>query len=106
MTDFKKLLKNGCMVETHVNYTNHLTENESTVLSILTTHPAGYEFDTFDFTSNYEINLETLVSLTELSQKGLIQALEGLEEKGHIEGDEDLEEIVVYLKPYNCNLID
>ena len=104
MTDFKELLKKGCMVETHINYINHLTENESKVLSILTTHPANYEFDTFDFTSNYEINLETLVGLTELSKKGLIQALEGLEEKGHIKGGGDSEEIVIYLKPYNRNL--
>lgn len=103
MTDFKKLLKNGCMVETHINYINHLTENESKVLSILTTHQPDNEWDSMDFTSSYEMDLETLASLTQLREKGLIQVLKSLEKKGHIEGCEDFEQIIIHLKPYNCN---
>lgn len=103
MTDFKKLLENGCMIENYITCTNHLTENESSVLSILITHPAETDYDNFNFSFCYDLNMETLVELAELNEEELIEALNRLEEKGYIEAVEDSEQIIVYLKPYDSN---
>lgn len=102
MTDFKKLLENGCLVEIHINYIEHLNDNAYAVLSILTTHPAEIEFDNFDSISSYNMDIKTLVALSQLNEQEVLEALKNLEDRGYIESG-NFENIIVYLKPYDLN---
>ena len=103
MTDFKKLLENGCLVETHIKYTDHLNDNEYAVLSILTTHPEENDSDNFDISSSYYVDMETVVLSTLLNEAEVLEALNCLEEKGYIEESKAPEKIIVYLKAFDCN---
>ena len=103
MTDFKKLLEHGCLVETHIKYKAHLNENQYAVLSILTTHPKENNSDNFDIPSSYYMDLETLVELTLLNEEEVLEALNNLEEKEYIEESKTSEKIIVYLKAFDCN---
>jgi len=102
MTDFKKLLEHGCLVETHIKYKDHLNENQYAVLSILTAHPKENDYDNSNSSSSYYMDMETLVELTLLNEAEVLEALNSLEEKGYIEESKAPEKIIVYLKAFDC----
>ena len=62
------------------------------------------QYDTHDFTYSFQMDKETLIELTELSEEEVINAIEGLKEKKHIDvvGNSFL---MGCLKPY-CEWIE
>ena len=103
MTDFEKLLEGGCSVDTLIYISDDIDEVEGCVLSALVTHKADNESDNTELWYSSEIDLDELLEITGMDKEDLFEALNSLEEKGYIVGNEESGNIQVSLKSSTLN---